>query len=475
MGASGGGGGGGAASSAPLLPRPGGQGSLAMVMASTGVAVLGSFVFGVAIGYSAPTQSKIRDDLQLSLSEYSFFGSIITIGAMIGAVASGYLADIAGRKGAMRISALVCIVGWLAIFFAQGAASLDFGRFCTGFGVGVFSYVVPVFIAEIAPKALRGGLTTLNQLLLCTGLSVTYIVGTIVTWRMLVIAGLVPCIILIIGLFFIPESPRWLVIKAPLNNKQIQIFEPEFEFSSNSNSKPRVYIYIQAKVGRQKEFEIALQRLRGKHADVSLEAVEIREFIEAIERLPKGGVEDLFNRAYARPVVVGVGLMVFQQFVGINGILFYASETFVSAGFASGDLGTILMGCIQAPITAVGALLMDRSGRRPLLLISTSGLLIGSLMSGISFFLKNNGLYLEQVPIIALTGILVYIASYSIGMGAVPWVIMSEIFPINIKGIGGSFVTLVNWSGSWAVSFAFNFFMSWSSSGEPKKTPAMFS
>nr|ABA95042.1 Sugar transporter family protein, expressed [Oryza sativa Japonica Group] len=353
-----------------LLPRAGGDGSLAMVIASTGVAVLGSFVFGVSIGYSAPTQSKIREDLQLSLSEYSVFGSIITIGAMIGAVASGHLADISGRKG------------------------------------------VPVFIAEIAPKALRGGLTTLNQLLVCTGLSVTYIVGTMVTWRMLVIAGLVPSIILIVGLSFIPESPRWL-----------------------------------AKVGRQKEFEIALQRLRGKDADVSIEAAEIKEFIETIENLPKAGVQDLFNRAYIRPVIVGVGLMVFQQFVGINGILFYASETFVSAGFASGDLGTILMGCIQAPITAVGALLMDRSGRRPLLLISTSGLLIGSLMSAVSFYLK------------------VYIASYSIGMGAVPWVIMSEIFPINIKGIGGSFVTLVNWSGSWAVSFAFNFFMSWSSSG----------
>uniref|UniRef100_A0A0E0MHL5 Major facilitator superfamily (MFS) profile domain-containing protein n=1 Tax=Oryza punctata TaxID=4537 RepID=A0A0E0MHL5_ORYPU len=394
--------------SEPLLPRAGGDGSLAMVIASTGVAVLGSFVFGVSIGYSAPTQSKIREDLQLSLSEYSFFGSIITIGAMIGAVASGHLADIAGRKGAMRTSALVCIVGWLAIFFAQ----------------------VPVFIAEIAPKALRGGLTTLNQLLVCTGLSVTYIVGTMVTWRVLVIAGLVPSIILIVGLSFIPESPRWL-----------------------------------AKVGRQKEFEIALQCLRGKDADVSIEAAEIKEFIETIENLPKAGVQDLFNRAYIRPVIVGVGLMVFQQFVGINGILFYASETFVSAGFASGDLGTILMGCIQAPITAVGALLMDRSGRRPLLLISTSGLLIGSLMSAVSFYLKIHGLFLEQVPIIALTGILVYIASYSIGMGAVPWVIMSEIFPINIKGIGGSFVTLVNWSGSWAVSFAFNFFMSWSSSG----------
>uniref|UniRef100_A0A0D9XUN2 Major facilitator superfamily (MFS) profile domain-containing protein n=1 Tax=Leersia perrieri TaxID=77586 RepID=A0A0D9XUN2_9ORYZ len=322
-----------------LLPRAGGDGSLVMVIASTGVAVLGSFVFGVSIGYSAPTQSKIREDLQLSLSEYSVFGSIITIGAMIGAVASGHLADIAGRKGAMRTSALVCIVGWLAIFFAQ------------------------------------------------------------------------------------------------------------------------------AKVGRQKDFEIALQCLRGKDADVSIEAAEIKEFIKTIENLPKAGVQDLFNRAYIRPVIVGVGLMVFQQFVGINGILFYASETFVSAGFASGNLGTILMGCIQAPITAVGALLMDRSGRRPLLLISTSGLLVGSLLSAISFYLKIHGLFLEQVPIIALTGILVYIASYSIGMGAVPWVIMSEIFPINIKGIGGSFVTLVNWSGSWAVSFAFNFFMSWSSSG----------
>lgn len=96
--------------------------------------------------------------------------------------------------------------------------------------------------------------------------------------------------------------------------------------------------------------------------------------------------------------------MVFQQFVGINGILFYASETFVLAGFASGTLGTILMGCIQAPITTLGALLVDRSGRKPLLLISTSGLLVGSLMSGISFYLKIHEIFLEQVPIIAITG-----------------------------------------------------------------------
>ncbi|EMS46132.1 Sugar transporter ERD6-like 16 [Triticum urartu] len=338
-------------------------------MASTGVAVLGSFAFGVAIGYSAPAEAGISRDLQLTLSEYSVFGSVITIGAMIGAVASGQIADVAGRKGAMRASALVSIVGWLAIFSAQSASSLDFGRFCTGLGVGVFSYV----------------------LMIGTGLSVTYIVGTVVSWRMLAMAGLAPCIFLIAGLFFIPESPRWLV-----------------------------------KVGRQKEFGIALQRLRGRDADVSLEAAEIKDFVETIDNLPKPGIQDLFSRPYIRPVIIGAGLMVFQQFAGINGILFYASETFVSAGFDSGNLGTILMACIQLPLTTLGALLMDRSGRKPLLLISTSGLLVGTLMSAVSFYLK--------------------------------------IFPINMKGIGGSFVTLVNWLASLAVSFAFNFLMSWSAS-----------
>uniref|UniRef100_A0A453PT63 Major facilitator superfamily (MFS) profile domain-containing protein n=1 Tax=Aegilops tauschii subsp. strangulata TaxID=200361 RepID=A0A453PT63_AEGTS len=176
---------------------------------------------------------------------------------------------------------------------------------------------VPVFIAEIAPKALRGGLTALNPLMIGTGLSVTYIVGTVVSWRMLAMAGLAPCIILIAGLFFIPESPRWL-----------------------------------AKVGRQKEFEIALQRLRGRDADVSLEAAEIKDFIETIDKLPKAGIQDLFSRSYIGPVIIGAGLMVFQQFAGINGILFYASETFVSAGFDSGNLGTILMACIQVKLIA---------------------------------------------------------------------------------------------------------------------------
>ncbi|XP_078148292.1 sugar transporter ERD6-like 7 [Carex rostrata] len=405
-------------------------GSICMVLLCTAVSVWGSFVFGVAVGFSATTQAQIREDLNLSLGEFSVFGSIVTIGALVGAVASGRITDFIGRKGAMSSSAVVCIIGWLAIYFAKGPISLDIGRVCTGYGVGVFSYVVPVFIAEIAPKTLRGMLTTLNQLFIVLGVSMTYIIGTIITWRMLVLTGLIPCIILLVGLTFIPESPRWL-----------------------------------AKVGRQNEFESSLRKLRGKGADISEEATEIMEYITTNENVPKARIQDAFQRQYIRPVTVGVGLMFFQQFGGVNGILFYASEIFKSAGFASGNLGTILIACFQVPVTLLAAVLMDRSGRRPLLMISASGLFFGSFITAISFYLKSHGIYPEFSPGLALTGILVYIGTFSIGMGGIPWVIMSEIFPIHIKGIGGSLVTIMSWFGSWVVSYFFNFLMSWSSHG----------
>ncbi|XP_057468049.1 sugar transporter ERD6-like 16 isoform X2 [Actinidia eriantha] len=387
------------------------KGSIGMVLLSTAVAVCGSFEFGSCVGYSAPTQSAIREDLHLSLAEYSMFGSILTIGAMIGAITSGRVSDSIGRKG--------------------GALFLDMGRFLTGYGIGIFSFLVPVFIAEIAPKNLRGGLTTLNQLMIVSGSSIAFSMGTIITWRTLALTGLLPCIALLIGLFFIPESPRWL-----------------------------------AKVGKEKEFEAALHKLRGgKDAYVSREAAEIQAYIETLKGLPKAQMMDLFDRKYIRSVTIGVGLMVLQQFGGINGIGFYASETFVAAGLSSGNIGTVAYAIIQVPITIIGAILMDKSGRRPLLMVSASGTFIGCFLTATSFFLKGQSLLLGWVPILAVSGVLIYIASFSIGMGAVPWVIMSEIFPIHVKGVAGSLVVLVNWLGAWAVSYTFNFLMSWSSTG----------
>ncbi|CAN7067781.1 unnamed protein product [Brassica rapa subsp. trilocularis] len=401
-----------------------------MVLFSTFVAVCGSFEFGSCVGYSAPTQSSIRQDLNLSLAEFSMFGSILTIGAMLGAVMSGHISDLTGRKGAMRTSACFCITGWLAVFFSKSALLLDVGRFFTGYGIGVFSYVVPVYIAEISPKNLRGALTTLNQLMIVIGSSVSFLIGSLISWKILALTGLSPCIVLLFGLCFIPESPRWL-----------------------------------AKAGREKEFRAALQKLRGRDTDITNEAEEIQASIQALEILPKARIQDLVSKKYSRSVIIGVSLMVFQQFVGINGIGFYASETFVKAGLSSGKLGTIAIACVQVPITVLGTVLIDKCGRRPLIMISSGGIFLGCILTGTSFFLKGQSLLLEWVPFLAVGGVLIYIAAFSIGMGPVPWVIMSEIFPINVKGIAGSLVVLVNWSGAWAVSYTFNFLMSWSSPG----------
>ncbi|KAJ9682123.1 hypothetical protein PVL29_018154 [Vitis rotundifolia] len=428
-----------------------------VVLLSTLVAVCGSFEFGSCVGYSAPAQYGIMDELGISYSEYSFFGSILTIGAMIGAITSGQIADFIGRKGAMGMSSMICIAGWFTVYLSFGSFSLYSGRFLLGYGIGVLSYVVPVFIAEITPKNLRGALATANQLFIVTGLFIAYVIGAIATWRILALTGIVPCMVLLVGLFFIPESPRWL-----------------------------------AKVGNEKEFKLSLQKLRGADVDISEEVAEIQEYIVTHELLPKVTIMDLLGKQNIRSVVVGVGLMVFQQFGGINGIVFYAGQIFVSAGVPP-NVGGILYACLQVSlslslslsfslsllfctcyyfnilpqviVTAFGGSLIDRLGRRPLLIVSAYGMLLGCLLTGTSFLLKAHQLAPNLVPILAVTGILVYIGFYSVGLGAIPWVIMSEIFPLHIKGTAGSLVTLVNWCGSWAVSYTFNFLMNWSSHG----------
>ncbi|KAF3774737.1 Sugar transporter ERD6-like 16, partial [Nymphaea thermarum] len=289
---------------------------------------------------------------------------------------------------------------------------------------------VPVYVAEIAPKDLRGGLTTANQLMVALGSSIAYLVGQFVTWRVLALVGVVPCIVQLIGLFFIPESPRWL-----------------------------------AKVGRQTDFESALRKLRGKDANISQEESEIKDYTELQSLLPKTRIQDLFQKKYAHSVIVGVGLMVFQQFGGANAIVFYASDIFVSAGFSSGKVGSIAVAIIQVPITLLGAILLDKSGRKPLLMVAAAGTCLGCLLAGTSFLFKAQHWATKAVPALNLTGILVFTAFYSLGMGAIPWVMMSEIFPINIKGIAGSLVTLVNWFGSWAVTYSYNYLESWSAAG----------
>ncbi|KAI4364575.1 hypothetical protein MLD38_020649 [Melastoma candidum] len=400
-----------------------------LVIFSTFVAVCGSFVTGCASAYSSPAESGIRDDLGISLAAYSLFGSILTVGGIAAALVNGWITDLIGRKRALWLSEAFSAVGWLLIVFAKNAWWLDIGRLLIGLGIGIICYVVPIYIAEITPKGVRGAFTALDQFSISCGFSVTYFVGTVVSWRLLALVGFVPCVVQVIGLFFIPESPRWLV-----------------------------------KVGREKEFEAVLQRLRGKNADTTQEADEIRDYTRTFEEQSRSRFLDLFQRRYVKALTIGVGLMILQQLGGVNAFAYYSGSIFESADFSS-TLGTQTIAIVTIPAVAVSVILTDRVGRRPLLMISAGAMFFCCLLLGVSFTMLDQGHWKNVVPYLVYAGLTVYSISFSLGIAPLPWVIMSEIFPINIKGSGGSLVTLANWFGSWVVTYAFNFLFEWSSPG----------
>ncbi|KAJ9682107.1 hypothetical protein PVL29_018142 [Vitis rotundifolia] len=343
----------------------------------------------------------------------------------------------------MWLSEIFCSVGWLAIVFAKDYWWLDLGRLINGFGIGLISYTVPIYISEITPKNIRGLFVSTHMLVLCCGFSMTFLLGTALSWRILALIGNAPCILHIIGVFFIPESPRWL-----------------------------------AKTGREKELEAALQRLRGENTDISQELAEIKDYTEICQRLLEARIVDLFKWKYAHSLVVGVGLMLLQQLAGSIAIPSYASSIFESADFSS-TFGTTATAIIQVsllfkyivdillqiPTTIMGIFLMDKSGRKPLLLVSSAGTCLGCFLVGLSFLLQDFNQWKELTSILMLVGMVAHSASFYTGMAGLPLVVMSEIYPINVKGSAGNLVTFSKWFSSRIVTYTFNFIFEWSSAG----------
>ncbi|XP_060217976.1 sugar transporter ERD6-like 5 isoform X2 [Lycium barbarum] len=381
----------------------------ANVVLSSSVAACGYFAYGFAGGYPSPAQSGIMDDLGLSIAEYSVFASIITFGGMIGALISGKVADFFGRRAR----------AWL----------LDAGRLLMGVGVGIQLYVAPIYISEVAPKNVRGCFLAAASFTLVLGFSLAYYIGNNMSWRTLALVGATPCFIQVLGVFFIPESPRWL-----------------------------------SKNGLEKEVEASLQRLRGANADISTEATEIKDYTEIVQQHSGSKFMDLFSRKYARPLIVGTGLMALVQFGGTSAITSFASSIFRAAGCAA-DSASRVMAVLQVPFAAMGIILTEKAGRRLLMMVSSAGACLGCFLVALGFLFEDHHQSAELTSSMVFSGIMLFSVSFTMGMGSTPWIIMSEILPINIKGSAGSLTTLISCFTSWIVSYTFNFLFQWNAAG----------
>uniref|UniRef100_A0A0D3CI11 Major facilitator superfamily (MFS) profile domain-containing protein n=1 Tax=Brassica oleracea var. oleracea TaxID=109376 RepID=A0A0D3CI11_BRAOL len=317
-----------------------------ILLFTTFTALCGTFSYGTAAGFTSPAQSGMMAGLNLSLAEFSFFGSILTIGGLVGAALSGKLADLLGRRGALWVSNSFCMTGWLMIAYSQAAWSLDIGRLFLGVAAGLSCYVVPVYIVEISPKQIRGAFTAVNAvvnirpiLVMSSSVSITFLVGSATSWKTLALISTVPCVLEFVGLFFIPESPRWL-----------------------------------SRNGRVKESVAALQRLRGNNTNITKEAAEIKIYMENLqEEFKEDCFFELFKPRYSRVISVGIGLLVLQQVGGLSGYTFYMSSIFHKSvncltGFPN-NIGVSITSAVQLVTSILGLIIVDKYGRRSLLTV----------------------------------------------------------------------------------------------------------
>ncbi|XP_053137949.1 solute carrier family 2, facilitated glucose transporter member 8 isoform X1 [Hemicordylus capensis] len=396
---------------------------------ATFAAVLGPLSFGFVLGYSSPAIPELRKSvdpaLRLDGSQASWFGSVVTLGAAAGGILGGYVVDKAGRKLSLMLCAVPFVFGFLIITAAQNVWMLYVGRLVNGLASGITSLVVPVYISEIAHSKVRGMLGSCVQLMVVIGILGAYLAGTLAEWRWLAVLCAVPpcCMLLLIA--FMPETPRFLLSR---------------------NQHP--------------EAIAALRFLRGPLVDHEWE----RREIEANSSAQEMSIAELKNPAIYKPVLVGVTLMFFQQASGINAIMFYAQNIFEEASFKNSAIASVIVGSIQVVFTAVAALIIDRTGRKILLTVSGFIMAVSAAVFGIYFKValpapgnSSHVSSLNSLPGVALLAeehrlawlavlsLSVFIMGFALGWGPIPWLVMSEIFPLRARGIASGSCVLTNW------------------------------
>jgi sugar porter (SP) family MFS transporter len=384
------------------------------------IAAIGGFLFGYDTGVIGGAMLFMKKDLGLhSHGQQELTVAILLLGAIAGALISGWLADAISRRRTKIISGTVYVIGGVACALSRNYPEILASRFVLGLSVGTASFVSPMYIGELVPPRIRGGVVSFNQLMVTLGILVAYIVDWAFAplsnnWRWMFAVTVIPGAALAIGMYLMPFSPRWLVQK-----------------------------------GREDEAREILERYRSEDDDVDEEIDEIKQVAEE-EVSPRA----LIGKNLRRTMIVGVGLAIFQQIVGINTVIYYAPTILKMAGQQNTGALTqsLYIGLTNFVFTIVAILLLDRLGRRFFLLTGTACLTVA--LVGLGVFFASPHLQ-HTVGWLALACLLFYIFGFAIGLGPVFWLMISEIFPLQMRGPAMAVCTMFNWGFNFLISYTF--------------------
>jgi SP family galactose:H+ symporter-like MFS transporter len=390
-----------------------------LIYLAAAISALGGLLFGYDTGVISGAILFIRKDFALSPTAVEFVVSCVLVGAVVGAIMGGMLADRFGRRRLIIATATLFVIAALGTAIAPTLPLLVAGRIAIGVAIGIASFTTPLYIAEISPVSLRGRLVSVNQLALTSGIVLAFLVDYALAanhaWRVMFGLAAIPAAVLGIGMIWLPESPRWLL----------------------SRQNPDAARLI-------------LQRIRQQR--------QVEDEMTAIQnglKTQSGGAADLLKPLIRPALIVGVALAMFQQITGINTVIYYAPTIFGYAGFASASasiLASVSVGVVNVLMTGVAVLLMDRVGRRPLLLISLAGMVMGLASLGLAFALPRLS---GSLGWLAVASLMLFVGSFAIGLGPVFWLLISEIYPLKVRGLAMSLATVANWGTNLLVALTF--------------------
>jgi len=407
------------------------------------IVALGGFLMGFDASVISGVVGFIGPEFELTKIQVGWAVASLTLTSTLAMMTAGPISDRFGRRPVLKVAAVLFTLSAIASAIAPDYLTLVIARMLGGFGVGAALIIAPMYIAEIAPADIRGRMVSFNQLNIVIGISVAYFSNFLIlslgqsdlawaqslrmgdwTWRWMLGVEAIPAIVYFFALFLVPESPRWLVMR-----------------------------------GKAEEALQILTRVSGKsQAEEDLGAVQ--KSLDDEAHLEKGSVKDLFLPAMRLVLTIGIVIAILQQITGINSVFFYAPMIFEQSGIGkdAAFMQAVLVGIVNLVATVVAIALIDKLGRRPLLItglviIASSMLLLAYSFSSATY--GPGGELIDMNATMVLIGILSFVAGFGISLGPVMWVLFSELFPNRLRGIAISFCGLINSSVSFIVQLVF--------------------